>query len=412
MKATVLAVGTELLFGSVVNTNAVYISRKLQMLGIDVMYHMTVGDNPKRLFEMLDHIYKDCDLVIVTGGLGPTQDDLTKETIAEYFGVKNVENKEQVEILKANFKAFGRPMTENNLKQAYFPVGAVILPNANGTAPGFILGKEGKYIISLPGPPKEMNPMFMESVYPWLLEKQNAYLYYKTIRTVEIGESNLETELFSLIDKQTDPTLATYAEEYEATLRIASKRKTKEEAEKAVENTLEKVKEILGYRLYSSDDENLTDFVVKALIEKGISIASAESMTGGAFAKAVTSVPNASKILSSSYVTYSEEEKCRLLGVSEKTIKKYGVVSSEVAMEMADGLSKKNGSDISISVTGFAGPLGDDVGLYYIGLKYKDRLIAVKKRSRKDRGREYIRGNAVRDMFVLIYKECLLDGAY
>ena len=405
MKATVLSVGTEILFGSIVNTNSVYISQELQALGIDVMYHMTVGDNPGRLKEMLGTIYQDCDLVIVSGGLGPTQDDLTKETIASYFNVLNIKNEEQVAILEQRFQKNGRIITANNYKQAYFPEGSTILPNDNGTAPGFILEKENKIVIAMPGPPREMVPMFQNSVKPYLEKFQGSYLVYKTIRTINIGESMLETKLLPLIDGQSDPTLATYAKDYETTLRVASKRKSKEEAEQAVNDMCDKVKAIIGDNIYSFDDEDLSTVVVKSLIEKGLTISAAESMTGGQFAKCVTDVAGASAILKSSYVTYSEEEKSQILGIDMNLIKSYGVVSKEVAISMAQGLNKLTGSDICISVTGYAGPDGDDVGLFYIGLCYKGKTVAFERRSFKY-SREYIRGRAVHEMFAAIYTNC------
>lgn len=408
MKATVLSVGTEILFGSIVNTNTVYISKELQTLGIDVMYHMTVGDNPGRLKEMLGTIYKDCDMIITSGGLGPTQDDLTKETIAEYFGVKVVRDEKQVAILESRFEKSGRVMTENNYKQACFPEGSIVLANDCGTAPGFILEKDGKIIIAMPGPPREMTDMFQKRVKPYLEKYQGSYLVYRTLRTINVGESSLETMLLPLIDGQSDPTLATYAKDHETTLRIASKRKTEKEAKEAVDEMCEKVREIAGEYIYSYDDENLESCTVKALIKKGLTISAAESMTGGQFAKSITDIPGASAILKSSYVTYSDEAKNSILGVDMECIKKYGVVSEEVAIEMAKGLHKISGSDICISVTGYAGPEGEDVGLYYIGLCYQGKTIGIKKQAFKY-SRSYIRDRAVHEMFALIYSNVLSE---
>ena len=406
MKAAVLSIGTELLFGSIVNTNTVYISKELQALGIDVMYHMTVGDNPGRLKNMLGIIYQDCDLVICSGGLGPTQDDLTKETIADYFGVQNIEDKDQVAILENRFKKFGRVLTENNYKQACLPEGSLVLANSCGTAPGFILEKNGKIISAMPGPPREMTEMFQSGVKPYLEKLQGSYLFYRTLRTINIGESMLETKLLPLIDGQSDPTLATYAKDYETTLRVASKRSSLEEATAAVNEMCEKVRSIAGEYIYSYDDEDLGECVVKELIRKGLSISAAESMTGGQFAKSVTDVSGASAILKSSYITYSDEEKNRILGVDLGCIKNHGVVSKEVAIQMAEGLHKVTGSDICVSVTGYAGPDGDDVGLYYIGLYYKDQTIGIEKRAFKY-SRAFIRGHAVHEMFAAIYGNCI-----
>ena len=406
MKAAVLTVGTEILFGSIVNTNAVFISKQLQELGLDLMYHMTVGDNPLRLKENLEELYKDCDLIITTGGLGPTEDDLTKETIAEYFGTENRLRDDQLEVLKERFKTIRRPMTENNYKQAYFPVGSEILPNPNGTAPGFSLEKDGKIIVAMPGPPREMEPMFLNYVRPWLLKLQNAHLYYRFIRTYDIGESDLETRLLSLIDGQTDPSFATYCTAYEATLRIASKRPEEAEAVKAVENAIEKVKEIIGGNIYSDDNEELEALVAAYLMKNHLTISAAESMTGGAFASRLCSFPGISEVFDRSLVTYSYNAKMNELGVKFETLEKYTAVSSEVALEMAEGLYKKTGSDICISVTGYAGPGGSDVGLFYVGLCVGGKTKAIKHMSRPQ-GREFIRNHAVREMFLDIYKNII-----
>lgn len=406
MKAAVLTVGTEILFGSIVNTNAVFISKQLQELGLDVMYHMTVGDNSTRLKEMLAELYKDCDLVITTGGLGPTEDDLTKETIAEFFGTENKLREEELEVLKARFKVIGREMSENNLKQAYFPVGAVTLPNPNGTAPGFRLEKDGRIIIAMPGPPRETEPMFVDHVRPYLLSLQNSHLYYRFIKTYDIGESDLETRLLPLIDGQTDPSFATYCQPNESYLRIASKRATEEEAKAAVEDAIVKVRELIGDHIYSEDGEELSDMVLRILLEKGISISSTESMTGGLFAATVCSYPGISAVFDRSIVTYSNNAKMQELGVKAETLDKYTAVSEEVAFEMAEGLYKKTGSDICISVTGYAGPDGENVGLYYVGLCCKGRTT-VKRHKARPMGRQYIRNHAVREMFLDIYKNCI-----
>ncbi|MBR6025811.1 MAG: competence/damage-inducible protein A [Firmicutes bacterium] len=403
MKAAILSVGTEILFGQIVNTNTVFLSKQLQELGVDLMYHMTVGDNPLRLKEHLAELYKDCDLILTTGGLGPTEDDLTKETIAEYFGTENKERPDQVEILMNRFKMMRREPSPNNIKQAYFPVGAEVLPNPNGTAPGFFLEKDGKMIFAMPGPPREMEPMFLNYVRPKLLDMQNAHLYYRIVRTYDIGESNLETVLLPLIDGQTDPTYATYCAAYESTLRVASKRPSMEEAVAAVEEGIEKVKELCGDHIYSTDNEELSHLVLRTLLERRITLSCAESMTAGGFSNAVTTYPGISEIFDRGLTTYSNRAKMDELGVSAESLEKYSAVSEEVAREMAEGLYKKTGSDICISVTGYAGPDGEEVGLYYVGLCVKGDTKVFKHRSRPQ-GREYIRNNAVREMFLDIYK--------
>mgnify|MGYP001530437603 FL=1 len=251
MKTALLTVGTEILFGQIVNTNAAWLSQQLNDLGIDVMYHYSVGDNPKRLEELIYFAFHDCDMIITTGGLGPTQDDLTKEVIAKAMGDKIVTNQQCLEALKEYYQKMGRHMTENNLKQADMPSTAIPLPNDQGTAPGFWLEKDGKIIAAMPGPPREMTNMFNKQIRPRLEKMQDSVIYYKILRAFALGESKMETMLLPLIDGQTDPTIATYAKEGECSLRIASKRPTLEQAEKAVADMEKKVMDIIGDFVYS-----------------------------------------------------------------------------------------------------------------------------------------------------------------
>ncbi|MBR6501575.1 MAG: CinA family nicotinamide mononucleotide deamidase-related protein, partial [Firmicutes bacterium] len=296
MKCAIVAVGTELLFGHTVNTDAVYLSHQLYLMVIDVLYHYTVGDNPKRLADILKMAMKDCDLVITTGGTGPTQDDLTKEVICQVMNDVLVEDPHSLDRIIKHFERRQRPMSENNLKQAMMPSRAVVFDNNNGTAPGFALECEGKIVICLPGPPNELNPMFEESAKPWLMERSSEALYYRTIRTFGIGESMLETKLLPLIDGQTDPTLATYAKMGEATVRIASKRPTLEEARSAVEDMIAKVYDYVGDHIYSTEDESLPQVVGKKLISKNLTVSTAESCTGGMIAAAMTDISGISAV--------------------------------------------------------------------------------------------------------------------
>ncbi len=408
MKTALLTVGTEILFGQVVNTNAAYLSENLQNLGYDVMYHYTVGDNPGRLKELLDFAYHDCDLIITTGGLGPTQDDLTKEIIAEYFGEKLVEYSDQLEILVNHFKNSKYKWTENNRKQAWFPENnCTILANPHGTAPGFMISKNGKHIAALPGPPREMKEMFENQLKPILESHRDSVIYYKIIRTINLGESRMETMLLPLIDGQTDPTIATYAKEGECSLRVTSKRPTYEEAKNACEAMIDKVNDLIGEYIYSYDDEELIDVVGKILIEKNITISAAESCTGGAFAKALTDVPGISKVFERSLVTYNWKAKQEELGVSLETLEKYTAESEEVAREMVDGLKEKTGSDFCIAITGVAGP--DDMdedhpaGLAYIGINYKGETKVIRA-WHKTRGRFWNRNFFVLRMLNEVYQ--------
>ena len=382
MKTAILSVGTEILFGQIVNTNTVYLSQQMNMLGFDVMYHYTVGDNPKRVEEMIDLAFQDCDLILTTGGLGPTQDDLTKEVACKALDDTLVMMDDVLEEITKYFKTLGREMTENNKKQAIMPSRATVFHNDAGTAPGFALEKDGKYIICMPGPPREMKRMFQKSVVPFLQSMIDGALYYRQIRFFGIGESMLETQLLDLIDNQTDPTLATYAKEGECSLRIASKRDTEEEAEHAVDEMLEKVKERVGHYIYSCDNEELAQVVADRLMEQGLTLSSAESCTGGMFASTMTDIPGISQCFDRGLVTYSNQAKMEELGVSAGTLEKFGAVSEETALEMVEGLKRVSGSDVCISVTGIAGPGGGSeekpVGLVYIGFSYGDKKICKK----------------------------------
>lgn len=407
MKTALLTVGTEILFGQIVNTNAAFLSQELNNLGYDVMYHYSVGDNPKRLEDLIHFAFHDCDMVITTGGLGPTQDDLTKEVIAKAMGDEIVQNEQCLKDLLGKYEEMGRHMSENNLKQANMPSKAIPLPNDQGTAPGFWLEKDGKIIIAMPGPPREMTNMFKKQVKPRLEKMQDSVIYYKILRAFDLGESKMETVLLPLINGQTDPTIATYAKEGECSLRIASKRATLEEAKEAVSHMEAKVLDIIGNFVYSCDDEELIDVVGKMLIEKNISVSCAESCTGGLFAGALTDIPGISSIFDRGIVTYSNRAKIEELGVKAETLDKFGAVSEETACEMAAGLQKKTGSDLCISVTGIAGPGGGTeekpVGLVYIGIAYEGKVTAVKSQYR-DVSRRWNRDYAVLNMLWQIYK--------
>lgn len=407
MKTAILSVGTEILFGQIVNTNTVYLSQQMNMLGFDVMYHYTVGDNPKRVEEMIDLAFQDCDLILTTGGLGPTQDDLTKEVACKALDDTLVMMDDVLEEITKYFKTLGREMTENNKKQAIMPSRATVFHNDAGTAPGFALEKDGKYIICMPGPPREMKRMFQKSVVPFLQSMIDGALYYRQIRFFGIGESMLETQLLDLIDNQTDPTLATYAKEGECSLRIASKRATEEDAEHAVDEMLEKVKERVGHYIYSCDDEELAQVVADRLMEQGLTLSSAESCTGGMFASTMTDIPGISQCFDRGLVTYSNQAKMEELGVSAGTLEKFGAVSEETALEMVEGLKRVSGSDVCISVTGIAGPGGGSeeksVGLVYIGFSYGDKKIC-KKIQMRNVNRSWNRHYTLLCMLNVIYR--------
>jgi len=410
MKSMILSVGTELLFGQITNTNSVYLSQQLNSLGIDVLHHHTVGDNPTRLAEVIEHSLRDCDIIIATGGLGPTQDDLTKEVVCEVMGDTLSLDENSLENIKALFKKINRDMTENNIKQAYLPTRATVFHNDVGSAPGFALTKTGKIIICMPGPPRELKPMFENYARPYLEKLTDSKIYYKMIRTFGAGESWLETKLFDLIDNQTDPTIATYAKEGECALRIASKRSTEAEAIEAVNAMTKQIKKRIGNLIYSTNDESLHEVAAGLLVEKNISISCAESCTGGLFSEHLTRIPGISAVFDRSFITYSNRAKEEELGVSPETIKSYGAVSAEVALEMARGAKAKSGSRLCISVTGVAGPDGGTaekpVGLSYIGLIF-DEHEEVKEIKSRYSDRSANRYYSVLCMMHMIYEKLL-----
>lgn len=407
MKAAILTVGTEILFGQIVNTNATFISKRLNDMGIDVMYHYTVGDNAKRLELLLHEIMQECQLIITTGGLGPTQDDLTKDIVAKVAGDKLVIHKPSLDKITEFFKATGREMTENNIKQAYMPSKAKVLTNDYGSAPGFMIKVDNNIIMCMPGPPREMEPMFVNYGEKYLRELSEDAIYYQFVRTIGIGESMLETKLLDLIDGQTDPTIATYVKEGEAYLRVTSKRKTIDEAKKAVDNMIEKIQAKIGEYIYCVGNVNLSEVVVDLLKAKGLKLASAESCTGGLFADAIISIPGTSDIFDRALVTYSNKAKMEELGVKSETLEKYGAVSEETAREMVNGLAKVSKADICVSVTGIAGPdggtLDKPVGLVYTAVRFNDKVV-VKENKFRNTGRNSIRKRSVLTMLDMIYK--------
>jgi len=379
MNCSIISVGTELLIGQITNTNSVYLSQQLNEIGVSVLYHFTVGDNKNRLEEILEYAMKKSDLIITTGGLGPTQDDLTKETIAMAIGKSLVRHEPSYEKLCNIFKKLNRPMTENNIKQIYLPEDCFILENNCGTAPGFLIENNGKIIVSLPGPPREMSNMFQNHVKGYLQAKTSSVIYSKVLRIFGIGESELESVLIDLISEQNDPTLATYAKEGEVSLRITSKASSKQEASDKISPLIKEIDNRVGKYIYSYDNEELREAVARKLQEKGVAVSLAESCTGGMIASSLTEIPGISKCFDRCYVTYSNSSKMQDLGVQKDTLDKYGAVSEQTAREMVAGLKEKTKSDICIAVTGIAGPDGGSedkpVGLVYIAMEYNNTVI-------------------------------------
>jgi nicotinamide-nucleotide amidase len=390
VNAEILAVGTELLLGDIINTNAQYIARRLADIGIGVYYQSVVGDNETRLYKAFELALGRADIVITTGGLGPTKDDLTKETAAAIAGKDMFIDKKSLEWIESYFIKIGREMTENNRKQAYFPEGAIIFHNEHGTAPGCAIAIGEKKIILLPGPPREMKPMFENSVIPYLSQFQEGILVSKVLRICGIGESKMEDMLRDLISNQNNPTIAPYAKTGELTLRITSKARTKEEAENMIKPVEEKIRNILGENIYGEgENTSLESIVAELLINHNKTIAIAESCTGGLLSARLVNYPGISLVFKEGAVTYSNEAKINRLGVKEATLKKYGAVSKETAEEMAKGISKSGGTYIGISTTGIAGPDGGTeekpVGLVYAGLCIDGDVTSKKFNFRGDR---------------------------
>lgn len=382
MKAEIIAIGTEILLGDIVNSNAQYLAQELAALGIDMYYQQVVGDNEKRIVHAFDEAYSRSDIIITTGGLGPTNDDLTKEVVAKYFNKELLPDKESIEKLKGYFKFRQRKMTENNLKQGLIPKGAIIINNNNGTAPGVIIEENNKIMIILPGPPKEMRPMFEETVRPYLQKKSDSVLISKMIKILGIGESAVAEEVKDLMDAQTNPTIAPYAKEVGVMLRVTAKAETQEEALKIIAPIEEEIKERLGDNVYATEDIAIEDVVAMLLIEKKLTISTAESCTGGMIASALINYPGISEVFLEGAVTYSNEAKHNRLGVKNETLDKYGAVSEETAREMAIGIAKTAGTDVSIVTTGIAGPEGGTeekpVGLVYVGV-YVQGEVTIQK---------------------------------
>ncbi|MDR5659441.1 competence/damage-inducible protein A [Serpentinicella sp. ANB-PHB4] len=382
MRAEIISIGTELLLGDIVNTNSQYIAQRLAEMGIGLYYQTTVGDNNERLKDALEVAFSRSNIVITTGGLGPTKDDLSKEIAAEYFGKEMVLDEEALQQIKGFFHKINRKMPEANVKQAYFPEHSKILYNEHGTAPGCIIQENDKILILLPGPPKEMKAMFGKSVIPYLQPFGDGIIESKVLNISGLGESQMEEMIQDLIQQQSNPTIAPYANEGNVTIRITAKGRTKDETEKLLIPVEEKIKARLGTYIYGTNNESLEESVVSLLKSKDMTIALAESCTGGLLTGKLVNCSGVSSVFLESAITYSNESKIKRLGVKEETLEKFGAVSAETAMEMAQGIAKTAGTNIGLSVTGVAGPEGGTkekpVGLVYIGLYMDGKVKSAK----------------------------------
>ena len=379
MVVELISVGTEILLGNIVNTNTQYLAEKCALLGLSMYHQVTVGDNRERLFAVLETALNRSDVVILTGGLGPTEDDLTKEVCAEVMGFDLVEDEHTRERISKYFiNNIYKEIPDNNWKQAMIPQGATVLDNSNGTAPGLIMEKDGKTAILLPGPPNELKPLFTEQVFPYLQSRQPEVIRSQMVKICGYGESQVEDKLIDLINTQTNPTIATYAKTAEVHLRVTAKAANEDEAKALLKPVVKEIKSRFDNAVYTTKEEETLEMAVVRLLKKHeLTVTTAESCTGGLIAGRLVNVPGASEVFREGFITYSNKAKRKYLDVSKGTLKKYGAVSEQTAKEMATGGVFASDADACIAVTGIAGPDADGekpVGLVYIACYMKDKV--------------------------------------
>ncbi|MGI6145371.1 MAG: competence/damage-inducible protein A [Clostridia bacterium] len=410
MQAEIITVGTEILLGQILNTNVKYLSEQLASLGINLYFNTTVGDNKERLKQALAIAAKRADLVILTGGLGPTEDDITKESLAEFLQLPLEVVPEELNKIKSLFNKTGYEWTENNLKQVAFIPNSYILTNEFGSAPGMALKYEDTAFIVLPGPPKEMTHMFLNYAVPWIKNtfksESRAMLYSKVLKFTGIGEPSLEVLLADLFETQDEITLALYAKTGEIQLRITTRAENREEFERKITPVLTEIKKRTTPYLFGEDEVTITGAVAQLLLEKNLKISTAESCTGGMLAQYFTSIPGSSEFYLGSVVSYANSVKTQMLGVSPELLEKHGAVSREVGSAMAERIRVLTGSDLGIGITGIAGPTGGTsekpVGLVYIALATPHQTICTEYQFNGDR--EIIRLRSVHRALYLTWK--------
>lgn len=411
MIVELISVGTEILLGNIVNTNAAYLSEKCAALGLSCYYQDVVGDNEERLNETIKTALSRADIVILSGGLGPTQDDLTKEVAAKVMGKPLYLHEESKAAIERFFEKRGLEITDNNWKQAMMPEGCIVLDNPNGTAPGVIMTENGKHVILMPGPPNEMIPMFEMSVMPYLNKLQDGIIFSQTVKICGVGESKAESMVKDLIEAQTNPTIATYAKTGEVHLRVTSRAENEKEARKLVKPVVKELKGRFGSHVYTTEDDvTLEKAVVDLLLANKLTISTVESCTGGLLAARLINVPGVSEVFKSGYITYSNKAKRRLLGIKKNLLLKHGAVSKEIAREMAKGAALVSKANVTVSVTGIAGPDGGSeekpVGLVYIGCDVCGKITVKECHFSGDRAK--IRDNTVSAALSLL-RECILQ---
>ncbi len=409
MNVEIISVGTEILMGNIVNTNAAYLSVRCAQLGLCMYNQQVVGDNEERLAQAFSLALDRSDIVILTGGLGPTQDDLTRETVAKVLGIQLVEDEKVKNHIRDVFKKFSKgDIPENNWKQACVFKGGIVLDNPNGTAPGLIAKSNGKHIILLPGPPKEMETVFETGAVPYLSKLHSGVLFSQTVKICGVGESKAEMDTLDLISTQSNPTIATYAKNGEVHFRVTANANSLEAAQNYVYPVVQVLKTRFKDNVYSVDEkETLEDVVVELLKRKEYTLVTAESCTAGLLASRIVNVSGASEVFNQGFITYSNKSKRRLLDVDKSTLKKYGAVSAEVAKEMAKGGIFNTGADVSIAITGIAGPNSEGdkpVGLVYIACCVEGKLVVKEYNFTGDR--QKIRNSATTKALDLL-RRCL-----
>lgn len=413
MVVEIICVGTELLLGNIVNTNASYLAEQCASLGLSCYYQTVVGDNEKRLTEAVEIAKKRADILIFSGGLGPTQDDLTKEVVARAFKKEMFLDEHSKEMIVDFFKKRGKEklITENNWKQAMIPEGAIVLDNDNGTAPGVIMEDSDAIAILLPGPPGELIPLFAEKVIPYLQQKTEKIIRSQTVKICGIGESRVETMIEDLINEQTNPTLATYAKIGEVHIRVTASAESEKAALKLIKPVVKELKNRFKEYIYTTHEEvSLEQACVDLLLANDLTISTMESCTGGMLSGRLINVAGVSEVFKAGYVTYSNKAKRKVLGVKQSTLKKHTAISEQVAKEMAEGVSLLTKADVAISVTGLAGPDGGTeqtpVGTVFIGCRVKGKTRV--ERYQFTGNRQKIRESAVVAAMTLL-RRCVLE---
>lgn len=411
MTVELISVGTEILLGNIVNTNAAYLSEKCAALGLTCYYQSVVGDNQDRLRELLELASQRSDFIILSGGLGPTKDDLTKETVAELFGKKLVLDENSKSRIREYFEKMGREIPDSNWKQAMVPEDGIVLDNDNGTAPGIIVETDMTHVILLPGPPKELQAMFEKSVIPYIQKFVPGVIYSKMVKICGIGESKAESMVQDLVDKQSNPTIATYAKVGEVHFRVTAKAENLHDAKKMIKPIIKELKVRFGPYVYSTEDDvTLEKAVVDLLIANKLTVSCAESCTGGMLSARLINVSGVSEVYKSGYITYSNKSKRKILGIKKSLLEKYGAVSEEVAKGMAKGTALISKADVTIGITGLAGPDGatenKPVGLVYIACSVKGKITVKKFYFTGNRNK--IRETSVSAALVLM-RQCVLE---